>query len=390
MSLVKGFTDILTPDNLFTNSNFDRGGGLSNPLTLSTSGTSISTAQKVCDEWYIQGINSSWSNIIVTRDTSTENKTITIEATLSSVDGSPDRVYLKLFQKFWVIPGQLYTICGKCTYKSENIQLVYPSSSGSTTIYLSNIEVYIASLKNAVSDYSFGFLARVSGSSAIGTTIKFTIKEPALYRGAFVNPPYRADPTSIYTSRYVLTTDMYKFESNFRSVNINKKGWINLFLLRSGNVNTVIHGKIGMRHGYSNGFPEVYEIEFGYAFRPSTTSTKVETYMIIPKIYRQQNDNIRMTSFRIAKDGDDVYLQCYHNYTTNNTWYTWLDDFSSLDGCKNLLRLNVASKDPTVSSNEAITINNYISKLVMTNVVHDNYTIFGTQVSTINALQLPS
>ena len=129
----------------------------------------MSTSQKVCDEWYITGSNGSWSDVIVTRDTGSGNQSITIEAKLASVSDTADYVYLKLFQKFWIVPNQLYTICGKCTYKSDNILIVYPQASGTTTIYLSTENVYIVSLAHAASEYSFGFLARVPLTTEIGT-----------------------------------------------------------------------------------------------------------------------------------------------------------------------------------------------------------------------------
>ena len=186
MSLVKGFTDILTPVNLIPNSDFLRGGGLPTVVTRDTlNNASAQVAENIFVVNTASGV--SVSNLVVTR--SGGNLNIKAHITRSSLSNQVIALYSNRPKSRY---GQVYT--NRCYLKDNSNNQIRPTigfeAGTTTTFYQEYKDNVCVNVRTPGGDNTYPLIRVYSDSTASELDIDIDVSEFASYEGAFCNPPY--------------------------------------------------------------------------------------------------------------------------------------------------------------------------------------------------------
>lgn len=164
-----------------------------------------------------------------------------------------------------------------------------------------------------------------------GSTVTFSFRDPFIYEGTFINPPYKESLDSSPTNPFLLSDFYVNQYSLFTHSYIQASGWKRIYKLpKSSSVaRWAFWGKIIILKSYTHGLYEHYVVTFALHYNASEESES--SYYIEPVIYRQQNTVGKILSkFRFARDPNnlnEVYLEGYYRSNTSNYLDVCLRDF---------------------------------------------------------------
>jgi hypothetical protein len=212
MSLVKGFTDILTPVNLVPNCDFSRGGG----FWPSTFNVSTYTSQfNIRDEWKLQtGIELNISNITITLNVNV----VTISFHVDSATGNTNNSQVRLCTTSNIVKkDHLYTCSCKYTVNTLGLE-VAPYTSGSSVNYYrssydgkSKVQIY-----RTVAD-TYLVLSCMIPTDVVGKDIEITISDICLYEGMFCDPPYKVSLDSLPSTPFMIPEKIWTTQAQLRT-----------------------------------------------------------------------------------------------------------------------------------------------------------------------------
>lgn len=288
MSLVKGFTDILTPINLLSFNSYG-GGGINylyfhgtnnvneNNITISSLG--YNSTKYINDELFLKPANCNATNIIVTRS----NQYIDIQATLTGLSDNPP--YLML-----ITPPEYHSILTiRCSMmnlsdSTSGKLLIQGGTSGTATwLYrdMKKLEINkwidssaILHYGTDMGDIAFGWRLNdddVKPESGKVYNIHFRIAEMAVYQGKFVDAPFLEPMTRWPGFRFV--------RQDQSNIHPGGPGWTHLF------PNNAIYAKLPQN---DSNFPKYWHIGLSVVAGGSVMLFKGKLYLIGNQNYQSQ------------------------------------------------------------------------------------------------------
>lgn len=216
MSLVKGFTDVLTPENRLTCPTFNRGGGLGNTVTYSSLSTGSNTA--ICSGWNIRPEQTGISDVTVVRSYNKLNITFTISIGDS---GSPYVIIRNTNAKPFVVnmpTTYAYKIKLLSTTSNRPLQSIISASDAGTqrTEYFNQEYLEIGKEIECVkicqpTSAILGFGIRFPNLNNQTVTVNFEISDCRLFIGKYTDPPlaYGNEDIHNYCSYNYFTVNSY-------------------------------------------------------------------------------------------------------------------------------------------------------------------------------------
>ena len=304
----KNLMNLVTPINLFNNTNFSR-----SSLSSTVTADSLSHTQriKIAEGWYLEALGGTWTDITVTIGS---NSLVTVTGTLSSIDSETTYIALQV-EKYQInIPSnQQLTFSYDITDTVNCIAGLSSSGTHSTIIQKLNGVRYTAVYSYSVSgNRNVRMGGQVPTDTAVtGTIISYTFSDPMYYKGSYEHPPYFRSITnesslplavtdkfpSEQFSRYVTavsrTNNVY-----FRLCKLPKYSYDELLQNTTGDYMKLVVGK-----GY-NSMPQIctiIEIFYLYFGSEISAATIKATNLI--------TSDGRLDAFRITFDGTYYYLE---------------------------------------------------------------------------------
>ena len=344
---VTGLTDMLTPVNLSTNSNFSRSNGMPITTTFETLGTTNVAEHKIDYNHFASSYNGTFNNVTITR----RNGKLTVTATPVTVTDSNNDVILIIYDyKTTILNKHTYTTCVKWSNASGSAYMADTLFGGSTTyteiyhdirendsvrvimVNTSNPDNNLENVNTQVASIRFKpDMLNVEGS--------ITIEATAMYEGSYKNPPFLNSPDVEIRNPFETQGEPI---NPINTVKFNTKGWYRLLKIPNAVVkkeNEVIRLDVTriplhtyyLEPGYhaigssnSENYAS-YNIDFGLIMW-TTSETNSSDCVVYLKADALSHSNNYITKFRFARSSTpsktsgnnvwyDGYLEAYINYT---------------------------------------------------------------------------
>lgn len=338
MSLVKGFTDILTPVNRWVDSAFTRGGGYDSTLTFST--IASNTLTRISETVVLYLYNNSLTNVTVTRTTNL----ITITATVASVGTQSSLGSIAFLNQEKVLRKTNQITIGAELVSNSDITLpLYGTYRGTTTVVYRKPatkpgEMSVTVLEGEATDPAIVYEL---APSDVGKTISFSFMNPFVYEGSYCNPPYKesldCSPSNPY--KYLMyLNDSIKYAVQ-RTVNKTSNTlWQRLLCIRRNNQ---LYGFSMTCNLNTSGGNVGSSVVFRLTIIENTVNAKISvldnvkpstgtSYQALQKlrVARDNNNNYFLEVYKIGHTGVNNYwlsyilLSGYNTITTDNYYGT--------------------------------------------------------------------
>lgn len=317
----KNLINLVTPINLFDNTNFSR-----SSLSSTVTAASLSHTQriKIAEGWYLESLGGTWTDITVTIGT---NAIVTVTGTLSSIDSGTTYIALQVEKYQIAIPShQPLTFSYDITDMVNCIAGLSSSGTHSTIIQKLDGVRYTAVYSYSVSDSrNVRMGGEVPTDTAVtGTTISYKLCDPMYYKGSYEHPPYFRSITN-ESSLPLAVTNKFSSEQFSRyvtSINRNNNVYFRLCKLPKYSCDELTQNTTGdyiklvVGKGY-NSMPQICTIiEVFYLYFGS----KIDKATI--KATNLITNDARLDAFRITTDGTYYYLETkVHKASFNSEAY---------------------------------------------------------------------